>query len=499
MQTSLRQRSIESTTYNVVTSGVTTVIQFARSIILARILAPDNFGVYAFATAYILVSRAIPQFGLNSAYLHRTAESEGDTALRVHFTLSAVFNLIWAAIMIVLSFILLSESVRVVLWAILATEVIDNLVQTGRMVLVKQVVFRRIVLLDTLSIIIGSVMAVLLALRGWGVWSLVSTDVISAALSIGGIYLINPVWHPRLSWHRQVVKYYIDYGKRVYPPNLLSQALDRIDDIFTGIVLGQTPLGYYSRAYTFATYPRRIIASPLSTVSLSMYAELKDDTIRLSKAFFRVNALMVRSGFYIAGILALIAPEFIRLLLTEKWLPMLSAFRWMLVYTLLDPMTITMTNLFTAIGIPEKITNIRIIQVIVMLISMVVLGPTLNITGVALSVDLMMVVGIILIIRLARKYVQFSSIRLFLAPSIAVVIGITLAQFASLVPGIVGSDWRTAAVKMILFTLVFGVLLVWMERDEIPLILGMIKNTLPARFRLTGKRALESQTRENEK
>ncbi len=226
-------------------------------------------------------------------------------------------------------------------------------------------------------------------------------------------------------------------------------------------------MGFYSKAYRFATYPRSILADPITGVAGGTYAELKHQRLRLSRAFFRTNAFLVRSGFLLAGLLVLVAPEFIRILLGVKWLPMLDAFRLMLIFTLFDPIKSTVASLFIAVGRPELVVRARLIQLLVMVAGLLLLSPTMGITGVALAVDAMLVVGIAILLRQARTYVDFSAKRLFAVPFLGLVTGLAFAHGAILLPGVAGSDWRTGLVKILVFSLVYGFVLGVLERQQL--------------------------------
>ncbi len=475
----LAQRSIRSSAYNIGSSGVQTVIQFVRSIILARLLDPEIFGVYAFAASFVLLTRALPQYGLSGAILHRARESEGENALRVHFTLTIIFGVIWLALLGGFSLFGVSGAARSVLWVIAATEFLDSLTNTGRMILIKQVVFSRIALINLLQAVATTLGAIWLAYLGFGIWSLVATDVIAALVVVVGFYIYRPVWSPRLGWDPAIVRYFLSFGWRTFLSNLLLQALDRVDDLWTGYALGEKELGFYSRAYTFATYPRRVLAAPLNSVAAGTYAQLKDQPKRLSQAFFRVNAFLIRTGFLFAGLLALVAPEFIRLVIGVKWLPMLPAFRLMLVYTMLDPIKVTIASLFVAVGEPENTVRARAAQLIVLVIGLFILGNMYGIAGVALAVDVMLVVGIALLLWQARSYVQFSLRRLFLVPTVALAIGMGFARLAILAPGVLGSPWRTGGVKLVVFIPIYAAVILAFERDQLSEILKVFRRLGP--------------------
>jgi O-antigen/teichoic acid export membrane protein len=466
---------MRSSIFNISSSGVQMVVQFVRSIFLARLLAPDDFGLYAFAFSFVVATRAIPQFGLGGALLHRERQSEGEQALRVHFTLSVLFSLIWGGMLIFVSGLIANGMRNTIVLVILSTQIIDNLVQTGKFTFAKRVEFGRIALVNILTTFISTGIALFMAWHGFGVWSLVATDIVAALIGVLGYYVFRPIWRPRFGWSKEVVRYFINFGSRSFLSGLLKDLLDEVDDLWTGRYLGESPLGFYSRAFTFATYPRRVLAAPLNLVTGSTYAELKGRRKRLSQAFFRVNSFLIRVGFLSAGLLALVAPEFIRLVIGEKWLPMLDAFRLMLIYTMLDPIKVTIASVFTAVGVPEKAVWARLGQLFVLLLGIFTLGPRFGIAGVALAVNVMLLVGITILLMLTRKYVEFSIRKMFVVPTFALVVGIVLGRAAIEIPGVCGSPWCTGSVKTVVFIFVYGIIIFTFERDQIPLILNMLK------------------------
>ena len=465
MNDDLARRSVSSVGWNIA-GGLTGMgVLFVRSVLLARLLPVDVFGIYAGAGALVALTAVFATFGMGGAFLHRSAETEDEgQAAAVHWTLKLLFTLAWAAVMVAFALLYTEGGQRLALIVLTLTQVGDELTQTSRLILIRRVVHRRLALLQLLDALFTTVVSVGLALLGAGLWALLATDVVSMLLGIIGLLIWRPVWRPRLAWRQAIVRYYVRFGSRNMTAGLLLTALDRLDDLWTLRYLGETALGYYSRAYTFATYPRKILAAPVNQVAGGTYAELKGDRLRLSQAFFRTNALLVRSGFFLAGLLALIAPEFITILLGEKWLPMLQAFRLMLVFTLLDPIKMTVGDLFIAVGRPELVVRVRLLQLAVMIAGLFGLGLRFGIAGVALAVDLMLVVGIGVLLWQARQYVDYSARRLFLIPLLALLIGLAagaggamLAQMPSLV--------LTAAIKTTLFTLAYGGILALLERQ----------------------------------
>lgn len=465
---SLARRSVTSAAWNIGANVIQVAVLFVRSVLLARLLPVEVFGVYALAGSVVGLTSAIPRFGMGGAFLHRAPETQDEQhAAEIHFTLKSILTLTWAAILVAVAFSLTTGETRIALLTLTFTSTGIELAQTPQLILTRRVVHRRLALIQLATVLLTTLLALSLAWEGVTLWALLATDLVALVVTIVALYIWRPVWKPRLVWSPPTVRYFLRFGSRTFLATALLQALDKVDDLWAGVFLGETALGYYSRAYTFATYPRRILAVPISVVAGGTYAELKGNRLRLSQAFFRVNAFLVRSGFFLAGLLALVAPEFIRLALGVKWLPMLDAFQLMLVYTMLDPIKLTVAAAITSSGAPEKVVRARLIQLAVMAAGLVTLGPWLGIAGVALAVDLMLMVGILILLWQARAYVDFSLRHLFLVPTIALVLGIAAARVAISIPGVPRSDWWMGLLKGGVFALSYGAILVALERRQL--------------------------------
>ena len=478
----LARRSITSAAWNIGVNSARVIVLVVRSILLARLLPVEIFGVYAFASSVVGITAVLPQFGMRDAFLHRAPETRNEEQIAaVHFTIKLMLTLVWAAALVVFSLVFTSGEVQTALLLLTATSFGVHLAQTPRLILTRRVVHRRLALMRLADAILSTSLALSLAWRGVTLWALLISDLATLVVTVFALYIWRPVWRPRLEWSPQVVRYLLRFGSRSFLADALLKALDKVDDLWTGLFLGETALGFYSRAYRFATYPRVVLALPINLVAGGTYAELKGDRLRLSKAFFRANAFLVRSGFFVGGLLALVAPEFIRLALGEKWLPMLDAFRLMLVYTLLDPIKITVANVLTTSGSPQKVVGARTVQLGVLVAGLVVLGPRLGISGVALAVDAMLVVGMAILFWQAREYVDFSLRRLLLVPGLAMLAGIGLAWAAVAIVGLQGSDWVTGAVKTAVFSSIYLGIVLLLERHEIPRYLRLFRQLMPER------------------
>jgi len=465
----LIQRSVTSSVYNITANGISLVVGFVGAIALARLLAPEVFGVFAFVTSVVQLTSALPNFGFQAAFLHRTGGDAGITEeiLRVCFTLKLLFSLVWAALMAGGVALLAPEHTRWAFWIVIAISLVGMQTATISFLLTRQVQFRRLAIAQAASAVATAIVSVGLAWGGWGLWALLGGNMAAVAVRVLLLYVIRPVWRPRLGWSSELARYFIGFGSKVFGTALLLEALDRVDDIWTGAALGDRALGFYDKAYGFATYPRHVFTAPLVQVVVGTYAELLGNRPRLSQTFAWINMLMARANFWVAALLWLVAPEFIRLALGDRWLPILAAFRLMLVYTMFDPIKNTISSVPILSGAPERVIRARLVQLVVLVAGLFALGPGLGIAGVALAVDVMLVVGMVILYAEARRFVDFSLRQFFGIPTVALGLGLVAVHGALALSGIGGNDWLTGAVKGLVFSLVYAGILLLTERAEL--------------------------------
>jgi len=469
---SLAGRTVTALSWNIGVSAVTAVILLIRTTLLTRWITPDDFGTYTFAYAIVAGTSVIANFGLSAAFLHRSPETRDEhTAAATFFTLQAAFCTVWCALMIGSTVLFGRGDLRTALLVITPALYGILLTRTPRMILIRRVVHRRLSMVVLTDVVLTTVVALPLAWRGAGLWALLATDLVRAGVHLILFYGWRPVWRPRLRWSLASARYFLRFGSQSVLAEVTARLLDSLDDLWTGIYLGQTPLGHYSRSYAFASYPSRLLAGPVDKVIGGTYASLKDDRTRLSQTFFRINASLVRAGFFLAGLLYLIMPEFISLLLTEAWWPMLPAFRLMLVFAMFNPIKRTVADLYIATGNPGRVARARFIQLLVLVAGLYLFGTQWGIAGVAVAVDVMLVLGIGFLLWGSRRYVDFSLRRLIAVPVLALAVAVALPYVVFLAWGTPENAWISGGVKALLFSATF--LIIWLSlewRDAVRMI-----------------------------
>lgn len=417
----IQRRTLSSLAFQGGGTALQFVVLGVRSVVLARLLPVVTFGVYAGTRVVLVLVAAVFALGLSPALIadHELTRDE-DRAASVHLFLRTVISAAWASASLVIALTVLDGQVRTAALVLTATMVVDALLTTPTAILTRRVVHRRLALTALLADVVSSVVAIGLALAGADLWALLSVHVASSVVGVVLLYVHRPVWRPRLRWDGAIGRHLLGFGMRAGIADLLSTGLDRLDDLYVATVLGATPMGFYNRAFTFARYPRRIAGAPVNAVSLGSLSAATTRQQR-TQVFELLVGVLARAGFLLAGVLAVAAPELILVLLGERWLPLLDAFRLMLLYALLDPLKALLGHVLIAGGEPQRLVWVRLGQLALLAVGLVTLGSS-GIAGVALAVDVMALAGTAALLWQGRRHVEVSLGRLFAKPLLALLV-----------------------------------------------------------------------------
>ncbi len=435
-ETALSKSTLGSA-YHIAVSAATTLLGLLRTVLLMRFLDPQAFGIISLALFFSTFVTPFAEFGLDSALIQCKEPSR--RTYSTHFILRMVLG----SVVLLLAWLLSPVLRRIygqqaivvdVFLILLGINLFNATYATPAVLLRKELRFGSLALLNLGASLAMTITAPLLAYLGAGLWSLVVEQAVGPLVRWLGLWGILRPWRFTLGFERKWATLSLRFGGQVVFSNMLGILLDRFDDFWTGTTLGTIALGFYSRAYEVAQYPERVLATPIVVVFFSTYAALQEKKEELSKAFFRSCSFLVRIGFLLALLLAIIAPDLTLLLFGEAWLPIVPLFRWMLIYALLDPLYANLSYLLVGVGRPDLLMRSRMLQVGLFVVAVIGLAKVWGTNGVAIAADLMMLSGTLLLFRQSQRFVRFSWRELILAPFVATtgggVAGLLMLRFA---------------------------------------------------------------------
>ncbi len=435
---SVAKKAVQGTAYVAATGYFTQVYTFVTSIILARLLEPEHFGIISLATVIFSFISRLRLFGFN--YILISSQKLNNRIISTHFLLQAGLTILTIVTVVIIRPVLTafydSQVINVLLIiAVLALFDAEGLASTPDALLSKELRFKERSVL-TISVQTSSpVVAIILAFLGFGVWALVAGQVWQILLTFVGVWVLCP-WKP---WHglhfdKATASEFWHQGRHLWMSGLATFVVFSYDDFLVGSWDGVKSLGFYNRAYNLSKRPMSVISSVLQ-VAFPTYSKAKNDPAKLSFAYSTVLNVVALVAFPMAVFLAISAREIIVLLIGEKWLPAVPLLQLLLVYSLLRPISDTAFSLPIALGQPEILTKIGVLQLGLMLILCTLFTYYWGAAGAAISADIVVLAGVLMV----SKY--FIRDRL------------TINYKQIFVPPVVGLVFATGAVFSVLFFL----------------------------------------------
>lgn len=377
--------------------------------ILARLLEPSDFGLMSLTLIIINVLDIIREFGMGQAIIQRKGDTK-DVADSAFFIFPIISVFLYASIYLIapLTATFFKElELEKVLKTVGLTLIIWSLGSLPQTLLVKDLEFKKLSVSQILPRIIYGIVTILMASQGFGVWSLVWGTIIMQALSV--ITLWNTVnWRPSLRFDLKIAYELFSYGKHVIVASLLIFVISIADTSVIGYSLGSEKLGYYSIALTISGVFTTQISAVLSQVLFPVYSKVQEEKDKLGWAYIKTLKGISMITFPAAFGIISISWNFIKIFYGEKWLPATIALQVLCIYGLSTSILNVTKNLYLAVGKPQIMKKIYLIQLSLILILVYPLTNKYGIVGTSIAVTISSAISVFFTISEAGKLINSS-------------------------------------------------------------------------------------------
>ena len=347
-------------------------------LILARLLLPEEFGIIGYAVVFTGIIKVLSDMGMTSALIQRKDEDLKPIDYDTAFWAGIAWGLFLAAIV---SFVVapiatdfFNEPLLLSIIPVLSISfVLKPLTIVHIVNITREMDFKRIVLPRNISNITAAVIAIIMALMGFGVWSLVFQRILTN-LFLAVIYTFVSDWRPKIRFSSHSFRKIFSFGIYTTGTQVLNFLTGNIDYLLIGKMLGARPLGVYSLAYNLTYVVRGQIMSVVNKVFYPVYSKIQDDVITIKRYYFKVikyNCIVI---YPIMVGLILLAEPFVLIGLGEKWSEAVIPLQLMAGAGLVHLLTSSNTILLRGIGKPRLEMIMSIIKTVVVNVPFIVLG-----------------------------------------------------------------------------------------------------------------------------
>lgn len=364
------------------------LLQLGMVVILARLLAPADFGLMGIALLMLSGLTRFSQLGLNQALVYNR-EADIDGYLNTTWSLNIGRGLGIAAVLVVgapLAASVFGEPrAEPVIQVLAVSPLLFGLRNPGVVYFQKDLEFQKEFVYELSGAIVQFVVAVAYALAFANVWALVFGNIAKNATRFLVSYVVHS-YRPRPGFDRAIAAELVNYGKWITGSSITNYLKSEGDDAVVGWLLGAASLGFYQMAYRLSNAPATEITHTISRVAFPAYSKLQDDLDALRTGYFRVLKLTLLLALP-AGIgLAAVAPLFVEAVLGPNWLPIVLTLQVLTVYGMQRAFGATFGPVWRAIGRPDYQTKLSLVSVVLMAIAIIPLSVSYGFLGTALVI-----------------------------------------------------------------------------------------------------------------
>ncbi len=451
-------------------------IGIIKTPLLARLVAPEYYGVVALASAWVsfisLLRMELPEVVISNA-------ERQQARLVTQYAIEVSTALIGVLVALVLWLVIpqmASPAVWQAIFALLGVRVIFALTSTPQYILrrdIRQEVLTRLTLIGALA---GALLAIGAAYLGYALAALLLDAAVPVAVLGVGSW-IAAGWRPTRTWDPLIARDIRSFALTLWTSGLLGKITWEFDDWLLGNLRGEKALGYYSRAFYLANLPMNLFAGVIGGIALSMYAQSKAaGQAVLRRAYELTTWLLVRIVVLASVVMLAAAEEIMLILLGPKWLPVPLLLRVMFLYVLARPLFQNNAQLLLAVRREREFQRSLMVQALILIVVALPAVYYWGGVGASLAVSVMQITGFVLAQWYTSRHLGLRSLRLYLLPTLLL---LTLTPAAYALGTVVGGGIVvTLAVKAAVGAVAFAGIVYVLEREQVKEVWALVRDNL---------------------
>lgn len=318
----LKKQTFSAVRWTTLNSGARTILSIGSLAILARILNPEDYGLMAMVGVVLGVAGLFADLGVNSAFVQRqdVTKEERSSLFWLNVSMSVCLALIVIGLSPLFSRFFGDLRLTPLMMLSSSTFVLAALGQQVKMSAEKELKFKAVVIFEIASLFIGFLTAVLAALSGWGVYSLVASGIASSASATAFYWIfVSGGWRPLGRLRLDDVRSFLFFGSATVGNNVVNYINYTVDVFLGGRLLGVTELGLYSVPRNIVLQLSGLVNAVITRVGFPLIAQVQFDLDRVRSIYLKTMNMTasINAPLYIG--IAFFAPEIIAIVLGAGW------------------------------------------------------------------------------------------------------------------------------------------------------------------------------------
>lgn len=399
----------KNTIWKLMESFLSKAVSMLVSIVLARILLPDDYGIIAFTSVFINLSDTLIQAGFATALIRKEKVDERDYSTVLGISIIMAFFLYIA---IFLSAPVIShfynEPLLVNVLRVIALSLFFQAFASVRTAIVsREMKFRILFICSVISNVLSGIVGIAIAYLGFGVWALVFQQLAQQLILTVSLFIAVQM-KVKFMIYKESAKELVPFSIKILTSSLLSFLSGSICNLVVGKTHSMTDLGYYEKGALFPQNISLYTFSAVSNVFLPVFSSVQNDHERLNNVFQRVLNVSAYVIIPMMAGLCMVAEPLILVVLTDKWIPATWILRWSCLYYVMTPILLAHVQLHFAIGKSDTRIKVEFYKLIITVLALIGLFLTKqSINYVAAVMALIQVSTVVLITIETKKAIRF--------------------------------------------------------------------------------------------
>ncbi|MFY9253791.1 MAG: lipopolysaccharide biosynthesis protein [Fuerstiella sp.] len=361
---SLQSKTIRAAAWTASEQVGRRIFQFITGIILARILLPEEFGLMGVLTVFMIVAQVFADGGLSSGLI-QNQESTDDDCCTV-FYLNVFLGIVVCGVLCLVSPYVADafhEPKLQALMCVLAFSIVVNsLGAVQASLFAKSIHFRPMTTAILISVGISSIVGITLALCGYGVWSLAIQRLVSDTVRVILFWLFSP-WRPSLKFRLSSMKSQLKFGFSVLAAAICNTVTQPMYYFVIARFYSPAMLGFVTQGNQLPDAPSKTLSGLVNRVAYPVFSSIQNDPTRVQRGLQRALKLLYSTVMPLMAGLAVMAPQLVSVLLTDKWLPSVPYLRLMCAIGFLMPVQTLHQHLLMADGRTSLLLKTQVTRV----------------------------------------------------------------------------------------------------------------------------------------
>lgn len=315
-------RAIKGTAWTLTERVSVQAIQFVIGIILARILAPEDYGMVAMLAVFLAIAQILMDSGFGNALIRKKERTSEDLSTVFHFNM-AVSLMLYAVLFFTAPLIARFYEIPelTLITRVIALSIILNATSAVQVAkFTAELRFRQQSLIAIAAVVCSGAVGIYMAVRGFGVWALVAQTLTMAAIRSIAFWTVS-TWRPALCFSKASFREMFPYGSRLLASGLIHTLYTNLYTLTIGKAFSATDAGYFNRANIYGVIPNDILSQVSNKVFFPVLAKKQDDNDALLAAYGK--AVKVTMCLYMPLMfgMAAMSSQLLEALVGAKWLP----------------------------------------------------------------------------------------------------------------------------------------------------------------------------------